>query len=231
MRGETQVKLPTPIPPDQVGSLAASLIGDLPALDPDRIVSVTPSGFDLSAAYTQYRIGYWVSDFRDLTSVENTIQQRLWYGLQRARVYIPPGTPGADAPDDPLAWASPAAIAELVMNCHPNLTPDAARSLAERSECLLFAAGENIALPIRLKGRSFLLLRGELAESAALTTIEQPGAALRASVHTLDRAGAERFVAARLARRIGPYAHYAVWHAAREATDIDQWTCPGFVER
>ena len=91
------------------------------------------------------------------------------------------------------------------------------------TECLLFAAGENIALPIRFRGRSFLVLRGELVESVALTIIEQSGAQLRPSVHTLDRAGAERFVAARLARRIGPYADYAVWNAARDAADIDEF--------
>ena len=78
-------------------------------------MSVTPSGFDPSAAYTQYRVGYWVSDYRDLTSVENTIQRRLWYGLQRARLYVPPATSEPDAPGDPLAWATPMAIAELVM--------------------------------------------------------------------------------------------------------------------
>ena len=223
VRGETLVKLPTPIPPDQVGSLAATVIGDLPALDPDRGVSVTPSGFDPSAAYTQYRVGYWVSDYRDLTSVENTIQRRLWYGLQRARLYVPPATSEPDAPGDPLAWAAPMAIAELVTNCRTDLTSDVARSLAEQGECLLFAAGENIALPIRFRGRSFLVLRGELVESVALTIIEQSGAQLRPSVHTLDRAGAERFVAARLARRIGPYADYAIWHAARDAADIDEF--------
>jgi small-conductance mechanosensitive channel len=32
VRGETLVKLPTPIPPDQVASFAATVIGDLPAL-------------------------------------------------------------------------------------------------------------------------------------------------------------------------------------------------------
>jgi hypothetical protein len=95
--------------------------------------------------------------------------------------------------------------------------------MAEQSECLLFAAGESIVLPIRLRGWSFLILRGELVESDALTTMEQPGAQLRPSVHTLDRAGAERFVAARLARRIGPYADYAVWNAARDAADIDEF--------
>jgi mechanosensitive ion channel-like protein len=219
VRGETLVKLPTPIPP----SLAATLISDLPALDPDRVVSVTPSGFDPSAAYTQYHVGYWVSDYRDLTSIENTIQQRLWYGLQRARLYVPSTTPESDAPGDPFAWASPAAIAELVMNCRTDLTPDVARSLAQQGECLLFATGENIALPIRLKGRSFLILRGELAESAALITIEQRGALSRPSVYTLDRAGAERFVAARLARRIGPYAEYALWRAAPDASDIEEF--------
>jgi hypothetical protein len=94
--------------------------------------------------------------------------------------------------------------------------------LAEQSECLLFAAGETIALPIRLKGRSFLILRGEIGESAALTTVEPLAARLRPSVHTLDQAGAERFVATRLARRIGPYADYSVWNAARDAADIDE---------
>jgi hypothetical protein len=221
VRGETLLKLPTPMPPGQVGSLTAMLIGDLPALDPDRVVSVTPSGFDPSAAYTQYRVGYWVSDYRDLSPVENTIQQRLWYGLQRARLYVPAASE-PDAPGDPLAWAAPVAIAELVMNCRTDLASDVARSLAEQGECLLFSAGENIALPIRLKGRSFLVLRGELVDAVALTVIEQSGQ-LRPSVHTLDQAGAERFVAARLARRIGPYADYAIWHAARDAVDIDEF--------
>jgi hypothetical protein len=163
------------------------------------------------------------SDYRDLSLVENTIQQRLWYGLQRARLYVPPAASSPNAPGDPLGWAAPEAIAERVMNCRADLTSDVARSLAEQSECLLFSAGENIALPIRLKGRSFLVLCGELVASVALTVLDQAGAQLRPSVHTLDQAGAERFVAARLARRIGPYADYAIWRAARDAVDIDEF--------
>ena len=44
----------------------------------------------------------------------------------------------------------------------------------------------------------------------------------RPSVHTLNRAGAERYLASELARRIGPYAEYVVWRAARDSADLEE---------
>ena len=41
-------------------------------------------------------------------------------------------------------------------------------------------------------------------------------------MHTLNRASAERYVAVELARRIGPYAGYVVWQAARGAANLEE---------
>jgi hypothetical protein len=221
VRSELLLKAPTGMPPDQISGLVAMLIGDLAELDPTRALRVTPSGFDPGAGSTQYRIEYWVSDYRDLEPAERQIEGRLWYGLQRAGLHVPPATAEPETPNDPLAWARPAAIAEQVIACRPEVTPDAARALAEGSELLLFGRGESIALPTRLKGWSFLLLRGELIEPLAFGTIGVSDEG-RPSVHTLNRASAERYVATRLARRIGPYAEYVVWQAARDATNLEE---------
>ena len=44
----------------------------------------------------------------------------------------------------------------------------------------------------------------------------------RTSVYTLNRAGAERYLAGKLSRRIGPYAEYVVWRAARDAATLEE---------
>ena len=53
VRGETSMKVPTAMPPDQIGAMVDMLLGDLPELDPNHALSVTPSGFDPGAASTQ----------------------------------------------------------------------------------------------------------------------------------------------------------------------------------
>ena len=62
------MKVPTAMPPDQIGAMVDMLLGDLPELDPNHALSVTPSGFDPGAASTQYFIRYWVSDYRGLAA-------------------------------------------------------------------------------------------------------------------------------------------------------------------
>ena len=71
------MKVPTAMPPDQIGAMVDRLLGDLPELDPNHALSVTPSGFDPGVASTQYCIRYWVSDYRGLASIESRIQARL----------------------------------------------------------------------------------------------------------------------------------------------------------
>ncbi len=58
VRGQTQMKVPTAVPPDQISAMAATLLGDVPELDPNRALSVTPNDFDPDAASTQYCIQY-----------------------------------------------------------------------------------------------------------------------------------------------------------------------------
>ena len=87
----------------------------------------------------------------------------MWYGLQRVGLYVPPAPSEPDSPTIRLPGRNHS-IAELVTACRPELTPDAAHALAEECELLLFGRGERIALPVRLKGWSCLLLRGELVE-------------------------------------------------------------------
>ena len=115
------------------------------------------------ASTQSHCIRYWVSDYRGLASIESRIQARLWYGLQRAGLYVPPAAPEPNDPNDPLAWSQHPSIASLIETCRPELTAEAARALAEGSEFLLFGRGERIELPSRMKGWSFLVLRGELA--------------------------------------------------------------------
>ena len=221
-RGETLLHVPTAMPPDQISALVAMLVGDLAKLDLGRALRSTPSEFDPGATSTQYRIEYWVSDYRDLAPVERLIQERLWYGLQRAGLYVPPQAGESANPNDPLAWSGHVAITELVVACRPGLTMDAARSLAEGCELLLFGRGESIALPTRMKGWLFLLLRGELVEPLDFGGVAMSNWEGRPSVYTLDRASAERYVATALARRIGPYAMYVVWRAAHDAADLEE---------
>jgi len=222
VRGETSMKVPTAMPPDQIGAMVDMLLGDLPELDPNHALSVTPSGFDPGVASTQYCIRYWVSDYRGLASIESRIQARLWYGLQRAGLYVPPAAPEPNDPNDPLAWSQHPSIASLIEACRPELTAEAARALAEGSEFLLFGRGERIELPSRMKGWSFLVLRGELVVPSAFGTIDPADCEVGPSVHTLNRASAERYVAVELARRIGPYAGYVVWQAARGAANLEE---------
>jgi hypothetical protein len=222
VRGETLLKVPTAMPPNQVSAMVAMLLGDLAELDPNRAMSVTPGGFDPSLTLTQYRIEYWVSDYRYLAPVEGHLQARLWYGLQRAGLYVPPAPSESESPSALLAWPRPAAIAELAAACRFELTPDAARSMAEGGELLLFGRGESIALPVRLKGWPCLLLRGELVEPVTFGPIGISDWEGRPSVYTLNRAGAERHLAGKLAQHIGPYAEYAVWRAARDATTLEE---------
>ncbi len=146
----------------------------------------------------------------------------MWYGLQRVGLYVPPAPSEPDNPNDPLAWSQHAAIAELITACRPELTPDAAHALAEGCEFLLFGRGERIELPSRMKGWSFLLLRGELLAPSAFGSIGLADWEGQPSVHTLNRASGERYVASELARRIGPYAEYVVWRAARDSADLEE---------
>lgn len=215
VRAEAFLTVPTAIPPDQVSAMVAMLVGDITGLDPSRPLGVTLREFDPGAASTRYRIQYWVRQYRDVSSVECQIQARLWYGFQRADPHVPPATSGPDLSDNPLAWPQHTAI-ELLTACRPELKVDAARTLVEGSAVVLFGTGESIVVPPHLKGRAFLLLRGELVDWAIGTAdIESQD-----SIYSFSRAAAERYVGGKLARRIGPYAEYAVRQAARNTSGL-----------
>lgn len=222
VRAEAFLTVPAAMPPDQISTMVAMLVGDITELDPSRTLGVTLCEFDPGAASARYRIQCWVRQYRDLPSVESQIQARLWYSFHRADLHAPPATSGPDQSQNLLAWQRHAAIADLLTACRPELTAEAARTLVEGSAVVLFGTGECIVLPPRLKGRAFLLLRGELVDLAAFETSGTADIGSQPSIYSPSRVSAERYLAGELARRIGPYAEYAVRQAAQNTWDLEE---------
>lgn len=217
LRTETTVPVSTATSPGRVASIVANLLGDIAELDPGHPIEVAPVEFNPDAAATRYRIRCWVRDYRYLHPVQSQVQVRLWYGLRRHGLFLP-STPGDT---EPLGWSNPGAVVAALKQCRPDLPPDTCQSLAEAGDVLLFGAGETAVLSEHQRGRAYLLLSGALVDAPVIDGAVGGIHGDRPPVEALSRIGAERYLAAALASRIGPYAEYAIHHAARDASTLE----------
>lgn len=222
-RMEAFLKVPSVLPPQRVGELTAELIGDIAEVDPTRPIVVAPAEYEADASTTRYRVRYWLRDYWDSTAAEDKIPSRLWYGFQRARIDVTPSQADAAGRTNGLGWPEHGAVAGLISASLPGLTADAAQALAKDGEVLLFAPGERITLPRRHEGWSFLLLRGEAIGVPEFDALDGPADNQpQPAVHQLNPSNAVRYVARELTHHIGPYAEYAVQHAACRTTSLDE---------
>ncbi|HEY0421091.1 MAG TPA: hypothetical protein VGC80_16370, partial [Acetobacteraceae bacterium] len=142
----------------------------------------------------------------------------LWYGFQRHRIAHADGAPAAIAA---LPGYAPADIAPLIRASLPAATTEQSEHLAETGECLLYAPGERLTLPERTEGWRFLLLRGEAETRVGIRVTDGEVDPTGLDFHRDGRVAAVQQIAGELAKRIGPYAEYAVARAARTSADLD----------
>jgi small-conductance mechanosensitive channel len=215
VRAEIIVKLPAAEPPQHVAVLAQELIGDSPLIDRTRPVSASPMEWEADGTFTRYRIRYWVRRYRDLGQAEADGFRRLWYGFQRHHI-------GLADPPTAVRGCMPAELAALLKTSLPELQDDAAQRLAEAGECLIYAPGERLVMPDRTEGWRFVLLRGEAEPRGEVPQLASSAGTSGIDLQRDGRVVAVHRIAGELAKRIGPYAEYAVTRAARTSTDLDE---------
>jgi small-conductance mechanosensitive channel len=227
VRSETFVSVPAGVPPQRVSELIAEVVSDFAQIDFRQPISVALAGLDADKGWLKYTVRYWVRHYSVRTYVEGEVLRRIWYAFQRER--IPCLGPNLDEElrrinNDNLRSASEMALRKGAFPLLQSAPPDVLTRAIAEGELLLYAAGERIVLPGRLEGCKFLLVDGELRESAhdldrSLAAERSAGAdAGEGSAFHITRRIALAGIADNLAQYIGPYARLAIeWEAARTA--------------
>jgi len=214
-RTELFFRAPLDHPPQIIADLAREVIADLPLVDRERPIVVAPVELEPYTADIRVRAQYWVRNYADRSAVEGEAVKRIWYVLQRERLYFQRFTDleehlraGEDVPGALRTWFGEA------------LSADDLTALAPKTRVLLFAPDERIVLPSWSEGWQFRLLRGAARPTSALGSSAAIGD--HSVARRFDQLGpttALSLMSDALARRIGPYAKFAVAAACATSSD------------
>jgi small-conductance mechanosensitive channel len=214
-RTELFFRAPLDQPPQIIADLAREVIADLHLVDRERPIVVTPVEFEPQFGDMRVRAQYWVRNYADRSVVEGEAIKRIWYVLQRHRLYF---QRMADLEEHLRAGEDvPRALGQWFGDA---MSADDLAALAQKTRVLLFAPDERIVLPSWSEGWQFRLLRGAARATSALGS--SAGAGDHAVARRLDQLGpttALSLMSDALAHRIGPYAKFAV--AAASTTSAD----------
>jgi small-conductance mechanosensitive channel len=225
LQAEVKLNIASTVSPHRVRKLVRAVLEGFEEIDSAKPNVVLPLAFEPDKPVVSYQVQFWVRQYAKRANVEGRVLRRFWYAFQREGLIALEAISVKETPVDQAHHFDAIEIALRDSGFSDSAAIEsAATALLDSGVVLAYDDGERINLPERLAQRIYVLLEGELSQPF---DAEHPNKLLArntngAARNELTRGGWLALMEGSLARRIGPYASWAIEHAASDSASISE---------